>query len=460
MNYHNSSILVVDDEADICNMVSEILNDNGYNVKTAFSKDNAIKTIEETGITLVITDIWMNDNDHAGIELLEWCKNHNSLIPVIIMSGHGSIETAMTAAKNGAYDFVEKPFNSSRLLLLVEKALNERFLKIKLMDSENEWVKSNHLLGQSSPIKNIKNVLSKVFLNNSRVLISGPAGSGKETCARFLHMNSNRLNQPFVTASCATLSAQMVDQLLFGWSEDSDSYSGSGLFEQANYGTLFFDEICDLPLETQGKLVNTIQDQSFYKYKNNKKINLDVRIVSASNYDLKKSIENGILREDLYYRLSVIPISMPSLSERNDDIPILIDHFMNVASKLLNKYPLVLSNDTLALLQTYDWPGNVRQLKNVIEWLLIMHGNKEDFTIKINDLPPEISKEHSDNNRNVSNNLNLPLKDARKLFEKDYIESQLLRFKGNIARTSNFIGMDRSALHRKIKELGIEINND
>ncbi len=459
MSYQNTSILVVDDEADICEMVSEILMDNGYKVKTALSKESAIKIIEEIGITLLITDIWMNENENAGIELLEWCKKHNSLIPVLIMSGHGTIESAVTAAKNGAYDFVEKPFNSSRLLLLVEKALNERQLKLKLLDSQNEWVKSNHLIGKSSSIKSIKNILSKVSKNNSRVLITGSSGVGKETCARFLHMNSSRSNHPFVVASCASLSLQMVDQLLFGWSENSKNDHESGLFEQANYGTLFFHEICDLPLETQGRLVHVIQDQSFYKYGTNKKINLDVRIVSASSYDLKKSVDSGILREDLFYRLSVVPISISPLNQRYDDIPLLIEHFMLIASKLLNKFPLKLSNDTMALLQSYEWPGNVRQLKNVIEWLLIMYGNKENFVIKNQDLPPEILRDGNKNKTNVKSDFNLPLKDARKIFEKNYLENQLSRFKGNIARTSSFVGMDRSALHRKIKELNINFNN-
>ena len=231
---NNTTILVVDDEVDICEMVSEILTDQGYIVKKALSKKSAIEIIEETGITLLITDIWMNNNENAGIELLEWCKNHNSLIPVIVMSGHGTIESAMIAAKNGAYDFVEKPFNSNRLLLLVEKALNERQLKIKLQDSQNEWVKSNYLIGKSNAIKSIKNILSKVSKNNSRILITGPSGVGKETCARYMHTNSSRSNNPFISASCATLSVQTVDQLLFGWSKKTDLFHTSVLFEQAN----------------------------------------------------------------------------------------------------------------------------------------------------------------------------------------------------------------------------------
>ena len=460
INKNNTSILVVDDERDICLMISEILQEQGYNVKTALNKDTAIKIIEESGITLLITDIWMQDNDIAGIELLEWCKNYNSLIPVLIMSGHGTIETAMSAAKNGAYDFIEKPFNTDRLLLLIEKSLKDRDMKIKLLESQHEWFKSNHLIGESTAIKNIKNLLSKLSQNNSRILLSGSSGSGKETCARFIHRNSNRSNHPFVKASFSSLSINMINQLLFGISDqDEDKSSNSGLFEQANFGTLYFNEICDLPLEIQDKLIHVIQDRVFYKIGSNKKIKLDIRIVSATNKNPLTAVKNKLLREDLFYRLSVVPISIPALKDRAEDIPHLIKHFMSIASSMLNKYSLNFSLDTLALLETYDWPGNIRQLKNTIEWILIMHGNKKDYTIKITDLPPEISSNNVENYNNNKESFNLPLKDARKVFEKDYLEKQLLRFKGNIARTSSFVGMDRSALHRKLKELKINIKN-
>ena len=244
----NNKILIVDDEPDICNLISDILSDSGYSVNSAFSKDEAIKVMENSGISLVITDIWMNDNEKEGFELLEWCKAYNALTPVLIMSGHGTIEYAMNAAKNGAYDFLEKPFNSDRLLFLVKKALQERDLKIKLMDSNNEWLKSNHIIGKSSKIKNVKNICIKVSKSNSRILISGPSGSGKETCARFIHSLSNRMNHPFVVAACASLSNQMVDQLLFGFNDSKNKNDSKSLFEQANNGTIYFNEICDLPI--------------------------------------------------------------------------------------------------------------------------------------------------------------------------------------------------------------------
>ncbi len=460
INKNNTSILVVDDERDICHMVSEILQDQGYNVKTALNKDSAIKIIEETGITMVITDIWMQENEHAGIELLEWCKSYNSLIPVLIMSGHGTIETAMSAAKNGAFDFIEKPFNTDRLLLLIEKSLKDRDMRMRLLDSQHEWFKTNHLIGKSSEIKNIKILLSKLSQNNSRILLSGSSGSGKETCARFIHMNSNRSNHPFVKASFSSLSIEMINQLLFGVSaDDLHKVNNSSLLEQANFGTLYFNEICDLPLEIQDKLIHVIQDQTFYKLGSNKKIKLDLRIISATNKNPLNAVENKLLREDLFYRLSVVPISIPALKDRSGDIPFLIKHFMTIASNLLNKFSLNFSDDTLALLQSYDWPGNIRQLKNTIEWLLIMHGNKDNYTVKTIDLPPEISSKNMHDNVENKDSFNLPLKDARKLFEKDYLERQLLRFKGNIARTSSFVGMDRSALHRKIKELEINIQS-
>ena len=457
------AILVIDDENDICEMVSVILKDEGYKTKIANNFDEAIDIIQNENISLILTDIWMNNDTKAGLKILSWSKENNPLIPVIMMSGHGNIETAMIAAKTGAYDFIEKPFKSERLLLLVEKALNDRNLKIKISDFEAKENQSMELIGKSYAIRNIKSQLDKLSISNSRVLITGPSGSGKELIARWIHKKSHRDSFPFITASCATLSPERVEQVLFGWSDVSNTNhinkSNLGLFEQANHGTLFFDEICDLPLQTQGKIVQAIQDQSFYKIGSNKKIHVDVRIVSASNQNLLKSVENGILREDLFYRLSVVPIDIPPLNKRVEDIDDLIEYFLKLFTKDLGSFNLNLSPETFAVFQIYDWPGNVRQLKNILEWLIIMYGNQKEFLIKPSHLPPEILGYKSiikqDNN---SSELELSLKDARKIFEADYIKKQLIRFKGNIARTSNFVGMDRSALHRKIKELDININ--
>ena len=457
------SVLIVDDEIDICEMVAEILKDEGYNAITANSYEIAVEILKNQNITLLITDIWMNNNTNSGLELLSWSKLNDSFLPVIMMSGHGNIETAMKAAKNGAYDFIEKPFKSERLILLVDKAIKERNLKIKVLDFELKENERMKLVGGSSVFKNVKQQLNKVSQTNSRVLISGPSGSGKELIARWIHKKSNRNSFPFIIASCATLSPERVEQVLFGWSEklndDQSSQYSVGLFEQANNGTLFFDEICDLPIQTQGKLVQAIQDQSFYKLGSNKKINVDVRVISASNKNLLKSMEEGILREDLFYRLSVAPIEVPSLNKRGEDINDLVEYFLKFISKELGSNNLHLSSETLVVLQNYDWPGNVRQLKNIIEWLIIMYGNQENLIIKPSHLPPEILgydeiKKHD----NIINNFNLSLKDARKNFEENYLKEQLKRFKGNIAKTSTYIGMDRSALHRKLKELNININ--
>ncbi len=451
-----NKILVVDDEPDICSMVSDILQDNGYIVETAGSMIEAVNIIESSGITLLITDIWMNDNEYEGIKLLEWSKDYNPLTPVLIMSGHGTIEYAMNAAKNGAYDFLEKPFNSDRLLLLIEKALQERDLKIKLMDSDNEWLKSDILIGNSSKIKNVRSICKKVSKSNSRILITGASGSGKETCARYIHTNSNRVNHPFIVAACASLSNQMVDQLLFGLNDSEKSQFSISLFEQANNGTIYFNEICDLPFETQAKLISVIQDQSFYKFGSNQKIKIDVRVIAGTSYDIPKAIKEGILRQDLYYRLSVVPINIPSLNTMTEDISLLINHFMEIASRLFNKNSLSFSRETLILLQTFDWKGNVRQLKNLVEWLLIMYGNKKNFVVETSNLPPEFTERNNDK-KEYKYDFNLPIKDARRIFEKNYLETQLSRFKGNIAKTSSFVGMDRSALHRKLKELDISI---
>ena len=457
------SILVVDDEIDICEMVAETLRDENYNALIATNYEMAVDKLTNENITLLITDIWMNNDTNAGLKLLTFSQNNNPLIPVIMMSGHGNIETAVKAAKNGAYDFIEKPFKAERLILLVEKALQDRNLKLKVLDFELKESERMALIGSSTIFKNIKQKLNKIALTNSRALITGPSGSGKELIARWIHKKSNRGSFPFIVASCATLSPERVEQVLFGWnelnSERKNSQSNIGLFEQANYGTLFFDEICDLPLQTQGKLVQAIQDQSFYKIGSNKKINVDVRIISASNKDLLASIQKGLLREDLFYRLSVVPIEVPPLHTRGEDIIDLLNHFLNVLRKDFGSNILKFSSETLVILENYEWPGNVRQLKNTIEWLNIMYGNQKNLIILPSHLPPEILGYNKKETRNdITNQFSLSLKDARKAFEENYLKEQLKRFKGSIAKTSTFIGMDRSALHRKLKELDINID--
>ncbi len=458
------SILIVDDEIDICEMVAETLKDDGYSAFVAYNYNMALDILRKENINLLITDIWMNNDTNAGLKLLTYSQNYNPLIPVIMMSGHGNIETAMKAAKNGAFDFIEKPFKAERLILLIEKALEDRNLKLKVLDFELKEHERMALIGNSTIFKNIKQNLNKIALTNSRVLITGPSGSGKELIARWIHKKSNRTSFPFIVASCATLSPERVEQVLFGWNkvttEEDNNQSNVGLFEQANNGTLFFDEICDLPLQTQGKLVQAIQDQSFYKIGSNKKINVDVRIISASNNNLTEFVKNGVLREDLFYRLSVAPIEVPPLNKRDEDIADLIFHFLKLLARDFGNHILQLSTETLIILKSYDWPGNVRQLKNVLEWLNIMYGKQKKFIISPSHLPPEIlgyiKKEETVHS---SNQLNLSLKDARKVFEKNYLKEQLKRFKGSIAKTSTFIGMDRSALHRKLKELDINVNN-
>ena len=459
------SILVVDDEIDICEMVAETLKDENYNAVIATSYDMAVDILKNENITILITDIWMNNNTNAGLELLTFSQKYDPLIPVLMMSGHGNIETAMKAAKNGAFDFIEKPFKAERLILLVEKALQDRSLKLKVLDFELKENERMELIGKSVVFKNIKQKINKIASTNSRVLITGPSGSGKELIARWIHKKSIRNNMPFIVASCATLSPERVEQVLFGWNEihieGESNQSNIGLFEQANHGTLFFDEICDLPIQTQGKLVQAIQDQSFYKIGSNKKVNVDVRIISASNKNLQQFMHEGSLREDLFYRLSVAPIDVPPLNKRGEDIIDLIDHFLITLAKDFGSNILKFSSETLVTLESYEWPGNVRQLKNIIEWLIIMYGNHKDFIILPSHLPPEIlGYDNKEKISITSNQLNLSLKDARKTFEENYLKGQLKRFKGNIAKTSTFIGMDRSALHRKLKELDITIDKN
>ena len=457
-------IIIVDDEKDIRELISGILSDEGFETRLAKDIDSLKIELIKRVPSLILLDVWLDQSNADGIDILKVLKKSYPYIPVIMISGHGTIDMAINALKIGAFDFIEKPFKAERLILLIEKALQDRNLKLKVLDFELKENERMSLIGKSSIFKNIKQKLNKIASTNSRVLINGPSGSGKELMARWIHKKSERGSFPFIVASCATLSPERVEQVLFGWnevnSENKNNQSNIGLFEQANYGTLFFDEICDLPLQTQGKLVQAIQDQSFYKIGSNKKINVDVRIISASNNNLAEFIQNGTLRQDLFYRLSVAPIEVPPLNKRGEDIADLIVHFLNLLARDFGNSILKISSETLVILKNYDWPGNVRQLKNILEWLNIMYGKQKDFIISPSHLPPEIlGYNKKEENIHNSNHLSLSLKDARKVFEKNYLKEQLKRFKGSIAKTSSFIGMDRSALHRKLKELDININN-
>ena len=451
----NNEILIVDDEKDIRELIGELLEDEGYRCRFASNAEEARKSVQEHPSALVLLDIWMENSDMDGLELQKWLKQFYPHTPSIMISGHGNIETAVQAMKDGAYDFVEKPFKSDRLLLLIERALQHAAISVENTELKKSSV-GIEIVGESSLMSNLRLNINKVSQSNSRVMITGPAGSGKELVARNIHALSDRGRGRFVVANCAMLSPDQLSADLFGTESLDGSERIIGLFEQAHGGTLYFDEICDLPLETQGKLVRAIQNQRFRRIGGTSEVSVDVRVISASSLDLKKEINNGNLREDLFYRLSVVPIAVPSLSDHREDIPNLINYFFNQSTNRQGK-KFTLSQSAIASLQVYNWPGNVTQLRNVIDWLTIMVDQK---IIEDKDLPPEITGETSVYSKsNIDSVVGLPLKVAREQFESQYLISQLSRFDGNISKTAEFIGMERSALHRKLKSLSINLDD-
>ena len=453
-------ILIVDDEIDICNLVSGILEDEGYETRTASTDTDAINSIEHRRPSLVLLDIWLQGSAMDGLEILNHLKKRHPTLPILMMSGHGTIETAVKAIKQGAFDFIEKPFKTDRMIMLVERAIENTRLR-----RENEELRlradvEGDLIGTSSEIRNILQSIERVAQTNSRVLISGPSGSGKEVAARMLHERSERSSGPFVVVNCATMDPGIMEEELFGVESASDDNDGGrrvGYFEAAHKGTLFLDEITDMPLETQGKIVRVLQEQIFSRVGSQSKIEVDVRVVSSATKNVQDELAAGNMREDLFYRLSVVNIEMPPLRKRRDDIPALIAHFIAHAARRTRQPARVLSEDAIATLQAYDWPGNVRELKNVIERLMIMVPGGPQDIITAENLPTDVTglgEEKSALNDN-SKIMGMALRDARESFEKDYLSAQITRFGGNISKTAEFVGMERSALHRKLKSLGI-----
>ena len=457
-----ADILVVDDERDIRSLISMTLTDEGYVTKQAAGAAEARNLLLSQPPKLAILDIWMRDSDMDGLELLEWSKSIYPDLPILMISGHGTIETAVQAIRNGAYDFIEKPFKEERLLMMVERAISSAKLS-----QENSELKSMvadavapELIGNSAVMRGIRQSIEKIALTSSRVLVSGPSGSGKELAARCIHSKSTRKDERFVVANCARLASERVDAELFG-SENLQSHRRVvGLFEQAHQGTLYFDEICDLPVDTQGKIVRAVNEQRFRRVGGSTEVVVDVRVISASSRDLAAEMSAGRLREDLYYRLGVVPLTMPPLVQRREDIPLLAKHFTAVVAKRLGVLPFKLGDEVLAALQGYDWPGNVRQMHNVIETMLILAPNNRNEPVDLNLLPAEIHQVvRSSNDSEMDTLMGLPLRGAREEFERAYLVTQLHRFDGNISRAASFIGMERSALHRKLKALNIASDN-
>ena len=453
-----TDILIVDDERDIRSLISMTLEDEGYATKQAAGAAEARNLLLSEPPKLAILDIWMRDSDMDGLELLEWTKSIYPDLPILMISGHGTIETAVQAIRNGAYDFIEKPFKEERLLMMVARALESAKLS-----RENNELKAKvtdgvapELVGKSAVMRGIRQSIDKIAPTASRVLVNGPSGSGKELAARCIHNKSDRRDERFVVANCARLASERVDVELFG-SESLQSHRRVvGLYEQAHKGTLYFDEICDLPLETQGKIVRAVNEQRFRRVGGNAEVVVDVRVISASSRDLAAEISAGRLREDLYYRLGVVPLTMPPLAQRREDIPLLAKHFTALVAKRLGVLPFKISDEVLAAMQGYSWPGNVRQIHNVIETMLILAPNDRNEPIDLDLLPAEIHNvTRSGDETEMDMLMGLPLRGAREEFERAYLVTQLHRFDGNVSRVASFIGMERSALHRKLKALNI-----
>ena len=452
-------ILIVDDEPDIRLLIEGILQDEGYETRLAGDADSAIKAFHARRPSLVILDIWLQGSKMDGLEILKLIQNEKPAVPTIMISGHGTIETAVSALQHGAYDFIEKPFKTDHLLVVVRRALEAAKLA---RENEELRFRSGYevkLNGQSQTINSVKSQIERVAPTNSRVLIYGAPGTGKEVAARAIHKLSKRAEGPFFVLNCATLSPTRFEEELFGIEGNTQNnlQRRTGVLEKAHGGTLVLDEVADMPLETQGKIVRALQDQTFQRVGGSSRVKVDVRVIDITNRDLNQEIANGRFRKDLYYRLAVVPLKIPSLKERREDIPELATFFLKHYSELTGVPVIELSADALTTLQTYEWPGNVRELRNLMERLLIMMPGNVNEAIRTDMLPSNVGQNAPgllkiDTQTDI---ISLPLREARDIFETQYLQAQLMRFGGNISRTAGFVGMERSALHRKLKQLGV-----
>lgn len=451
-----ADILIIDDEADIRELIAGILEDEGYETRLAHNSDAALAEIAQRRPSLIILDIWLIGSRLDGLDLLRIIKEKHPEVPVVIISGHGNIETAVAAIKRGAYEYIEKPFKADRLLLVVGRALETSRLRRENEELKGKTGADTELLGNSAAMRQLRTLLKKLAPSNTRVLISGPMGAGKELAARSLHAMSLRAPGPFVTLSAAAMAPERMEEELFGVEDGSGATRRVGALEEAHGGTLYIDELADMPLETQGKVLRVLVDQTFQRVGGGKKVKVDIRVVSSTCRDLPGLISVGRFREDLYHRLGVVPIEVPALAERRDDIPELIAHFARSYSAASGQPLRKFSDDAIAVLQTRDWTGNVRELRNNVERILILAGGDASAEITAAMLPPDAGGAGSSAaSVGIEHLLVHPLREAREAFERDYITAQLGRFGGNISRTALFIGMERSALHRKIKLLGL-----
>jgi two-component system nitrogen regulation response regulator NtrX len=450
-----ADVLVVDDEADIRELVAGILSDEGYAVRTANDSESALAAVKSRKPALLILDIWMQGGGMDGLELLDLVKQLDADIPVIMISGHGNIETAVSAIKRGAYEFLEKPFKSDRLLLCVERALETSNLKRENRRLRAQTIQPDGLIGKSVVTQQLRGLIAKLASANSRVLIAGPPGSGKETVARLIHGASPRARNEFVAISAAGMTPERVDSELFGEELEGGRPAKIGVFERAHGGTLYLDEVADMPRETQSRILRVLVEQRFRRVGGDADVQVDVRVVSSTCRDLREEITAGRFREDLFHRLNVVPVTVPGLAERREDIPELIEYFISRICEATGMSRRRLADDALATLQVRAWPGNLSQLRNNVERMLILAAGDPSEPITADMLPGDAAISDQPTNLGAEKIIALPLREAREVFEREYLNAQMLRFSGNISRTAAFIGMERSALHRKLKSLGL-----
>ena len=450
-------ILIVDDEADIRDLVAGILKDEGYEPRLAGDSESALNAVRSRRPQLVVLDIWLQGSRLDGIQVLDSLKRDHPDLPVVMISGHGTIETAVASIRKGAYDFIEKPFKADRLIHVVERALEAARLKREVQELKLRVGDDTELVGSSSAVSQLRQQIDKIAPTNSRVLVSGPAGSGKEVLARLIHARSRRSANAFVALNCATMAPDRIELELFG-EESNEGPRKIGVFELAHNGTLYLDEVADMPLETQAKILRVLVDQTFTRLGGTTRVQVDARVISSTTHDLRNEIAAGRFREDLYHRLNVVPVRMPALSERRDDIPLLIGYFMKRLSATSGLAMREIGDDAMAVLQSHSWPGNVRQLRNLVERLLILATEDAVQAISAEMLPPDLGGDGPWSNGGREMVISLPLREAREIFEREYLLAQINRFGGNISRTATFIGMERSALHRKLKSLGVGPN--
>ncbi len=448
-----SDILVVDDERDIRELICDILEDEGFSTRMAGSSDECMAELNKSQPGLMILDIWLKDSSMDGIDILGHVKRDNPEVPVVIISGHGNVEIAVAAIKQGAYDFIEKPFNIDQLMVVIKRAMETSRLRRENSALRRQDTRSTDMVGSSSAFRTLKSQLDKVTKSNGRVMLTGGPGAGKEVAARYVHAESNRADAPFVTVSSASIQPDHMEEVLFG-RESQQRGVEQGLLEQAHGGVIYFDEVADMPLATQAKILRVLVDQSFTRVGGTAKVRVDLRVVSSTTRDLQAEIDAGRFREELYHRLNVVPVEVPSLEDRREDIPELARYFIDLFNRDQGMTARELGDDAAAMLQTMTWPGNVRQLKNMIERVLIL--GEGTGPIEARDLPGQTEAPTSEEDIALSASLTtLPLREARELFERQYLMAQINRFGGNISRTASFVGMERSALHRKLKSLGV-----